>query len=157
MFPQPEDQASYQYPRKGLLQAYGIVQRAEIRDPQHIDANYQKCLLVVKNGATTGTTIGRANGLESVQRTCEEYDIVKQTSIEIAVLPYSRTRGAFSDRGDSGSIVLTRNGQILGLLTGGAGPTAETDITFVTPYWWLEQQIKKQFPGAFLYDIVTLP
>lgn len=157
MFPQPDDRARYQYPEEGLLQAYGVVQDSEIRDPEHYDANHQRCLLVVKNGAASGTTIGRANGLESVQRNYPDYDIVGQTSIEIAVLPYSRARGAFSKAGDSGSIVLTRDGKILGLLTGGMGPTAETDMTFVTPYWWLEQQIKKKFPGAFLYDVVALP
>ena len=107
LFSQPEDQASYQYPRKGPLQAYGIIQDAKIQDPQHINANYQKCLLVIKNGAATGTTISCTNGLESVQRTCVEYDIVRQTSIEIAMLPYSRTHGVFADHGDSGSIVLT--------------------------------------------------
>lgn len=34
MFPQPVDQADYQYPRDGLLQAYGVVQDDEIRNPR---------------------------------------------------------------------------------------------------------------------------
>jgi len=157
LFPHSSDKANYRYPDQGLLQAYGVVQRDEIRVPPHFDANHQECLLVVKNGAATGTTVGRANGLESVMRDCPEYGIFGQTSIEIGVFPIGRGRGAFSEPGDSGSIVLTRDGKILGLLTGGAGPTAETDMTFVTPYWWLEQQIKKVFPRAFLYEVVPLP
>ena len=53
-------------------------------------------MLVVKNGSKTGIIVCRANGLESFRRTCEEYGIVQQTSIEIAVLPYNK-----SDAGDS--------------------------------------------------------
>jgi hypothetical protein len=34
MFPQPEDQADYEYPVDGLLQAFGIIQPDEIQRPQ---------------------------------------------------------------------------------------------------------------------------
>jgi hypothetical protein len=153
MFPQPVDQANYQYPQDGLLQANGVVQDDEIRNPQHLDVHGEKCLLVVKNGLTTGTTVGRTNGLESFTRIYDEYGI-KHTSIEIAVLPYDKTRGKFSDAGDSGSIVLARDGRIVGILTGGAGPIDETDITYLTPYWWVEKQIKAKYPGCFLYEVV---
>jgi len=100
----------------------------------------------------TGTTFGHTNGLESFTRIYEDYN-VNHTSIEIAVLPYDKTRGEFSRNGDSGSIVLTRDGRIVGILTGGAGPTNSTDITYLTPYWWLEKQIKDKFPGCFLYKV----
>jgi hypothetical protein len=153
MFPQPADQANYQYPQDGLLQAYGVVSDDEIRNPQHLDVHGEKCLLVIKNGLTTGTTVGRVNGLESFTRTYDEYGI-KQTSIEIAVLAYDKTRGKFSDPGDSGSIVLSRDGRIVGILTGGAGPTDDTDITYLTPYWWVEKEIKAKYPGCFLYQVV---
>jgi len=153
MFPQAADRATYYYPEDGLLQAYGVVQDHEIRDPQHLDVHGEKCLLVVKNGLTTGTTVGRTNGLESFTRIYDEYGI-NQTSIEIAVLPYDKNHGQFSDRGDSGSVVLARDGRIVGIITGGAGPTDETVITYVTPYWWIEQQVKAKYPGCFLYDVV---
>ena len=113
----------------------------------------EKCLLVVKNGLTTGTTVGRVNGLESFTRVYED-DGIKQTSIEIAVLIYDKTREKFSDSGDSGSIVLARDGRIVGILTGGSGPTDETDITYLTPYWWIEKEIKGKYPGCFLYQVV---
>ncbi|KAI6142754.1 hypothetical protein BKA82DRAFT_1000160, partial [Pisolithus tinctorius] len=54
MFPHPVDQANYQYPQDGLLQAYSVVQDDEIHDPQHLDVYGEKCLLVVKNGMSTG-------------------------------------------------------------------------------------------------------
>lgn len=153
MYPQPIDQANYQYPQDGLLQAYGVVQDDEMRNPRHLDVHGEKCLLVVKNGLTTGTTVGRTNGLKSFTRTFPEYGI-KQTSIEIAVLPYDKTHGRFSDSGDSGSIVLARDGRIVGILNGGSGPTDETDITYLTPYWWVEKEIKAKYPGCFLYQVV---
>ena len=152
MFPQPVDQATYQYLRDGLLQAYGVVQDDEIQNPQHLDVHGERCLLVLKNGSTTGTTVGRANGLESFTRIYDEHGI-NHTSIEIAVLPYDKTC-KFSDAGDSGSIVLARDGRIVGILTGGAGPIDRTDITYITPYWWIEKQIKAKYPGRFLYDVV---
>jgi len=153
MFPRPEDQAGYKYPRDGLLQAYGVVKDKEMRSPQHLDANGYKCLHVVKNGLATGTTVGRVNGLDSFTRIYAEYDI-EQTSVEVAVLPYNRKRGPFSARGDSGAIVLERSGGIVGMLTSGSGATDETDTTYLTPYWWLEEQIKEVFPGSYLYDVV---
>ena len=153
MFPHPVNQANYEYPQDGLLQANGVVQDDEFRDPQHLDVHGEKCLLVVKNGLITGTTVGRVNGLESFIRTYDD-DGVEHTSIEFAVLPYDKKRGKFSGAGDSGSIVLARDGRIVGILTGGAGPTGEIDISYLTPYWWVEQQIKAKYPDCFLYEVV---
>ena len=154
MFPRPEDQAGYKYPRDGLLQAYGVVKDKEIRSPQHLDANGYKCLHMVKNGLATGTTVGRVNGLDSFTRVYTEYSI-DQTSVGVAVLPYDRKRGAFSAPRDSGAIVLERGGGIVGMLTGGGGATKETDTTYLTPYLWLDEQIKKVqvLAGCYLYDV----
>ncbi|KAG8772646.1 hypothetical protein FRC20_001443 [Serendipita sp. 405] len=154
MFPQPEDQADYEYPEDGLLQAFGVVQADEIRNPKQLDTNGEQCLLVIKNGLTTRTTIGRVTGMESFTRTIDEYGI-KETSMEIAVLPYGNANGPFSASGDSGSIVLDRNGRILGMLNGRAGSTNRTDVTYLTPYWYIGQEIKKYFPDSFLYDVVV--
>jgi hypothetical protein len=151
MFPQPEDQADYD---DGLLQAFGVVKDDEIRQSQHLDVHGEKAPLVVKNGLTTGTTVGRVNGLESFARTYPDYGI-KHTSIEAAILPYDKLRGPFSAPGDSGSIILDRIGRIVALLTGGGGTTDETDVTYGTPYWWLEEQMKKVFPGCYLLDVVA--
>ncbi|WVO14612.1 hypothetical protein L204_102249 [Cryptococcus depauperatus] len=112
MFPQPEDRAKYGYPIDGL-QALGGIQPEEINNPQQLDVNGEPCLLVVKNDRTTGTSIGRATGMESFIRIYKEYGI-EETSKEIAVLPYNNKTGPFSAPGDSGSIVLDRNGRILG-------------------------------------------
>lgn len=150
MFPQSADKVNYNYPEDSLLQAYGVVQVEEIRNPQHVDVHDKKCLLVVKNGLNTGTTVGHTNGLESFTCMYDEYGI-SHTSIEFAVLPYNKIHGKFSDPEDSGFIVFTRDGHIVGILTSG---TVSTDITYLTPYFWVEKQIKAKFPGCFLYDFV---
>ncbi|KAI0059370.1 hypothetical protein BV25DRAFT_1809287, partial [Artomyces pyxidatus] len=87
-------------------------------------------------------------GLKSFTRTYETFGI-SHTSIENAVLRYG-SPGKFSDGGDSGSIVLDREGRIIGVLTGGEDPTDEIHTAYLTPYWW----IKEQFPGIALYERV---
>ncbi|PIL34940.1 hypothetical protein GSI_02727 [Ganoderma sinense ZZ0214-1] len=166
MFPRPEDQVGYKYPRDGLLQASGVVDEKEIRLPQQRDAQGDRCLHVVKNGLGTGTTVGRVNGLDSFTRVYTEYEYgtFEEPSVEGAVLPVPvpscdgnfKKRGAFSASGDSGAIVLERGGGIVGMITGGCGasPTDEHDIAYVTPYWWLDEQIKKVFPESYLYEVV---
>jgi hypothetical protein len=42
-------------------------------------------------------------------------------------------------------------GRIVGLLTGGSGTTDSTDVTYVTPYFWVEEQIKMVFPDSYPY------
>ncbi|KAJ3479860.1 hypothetical protein NLI96_g8767 [Meripilus lineatus] len=121
--------------------------------PTNIDVNGKKCLLVIKNGLATGTTIGRASGMESFTSVYTQRGH-KKTSIELAVLHYGRRTGPFSAPGDSGSIVLTRDGGILGMITGGAGNTYGTDVTYLTPYWYIEEEIKKVFPDCHLYEVV---
>lgn len=153
MHPHPEGLSDFKYPPDGLLQVKGVVKDDEIRKPQQLDANGEKCLIVVKNGKTTGTTLGRLTGMESFIRTHPEYGI-KKTSIEIAVYPCSNKDGAFSAPGDSGSIVVDSRGRIVGLLVAGAGTTEETDVTYLTPYWWIEEQMKIAYPNICLYEIV---
>ncbi|KAI2601843.1 hypothetical protein GGR54DRAFT_634465 [Hypoxylon sp. NC1633] len=153
MWPQASDGKDFCCPPDGLLQANGIVQDAEIRNPRHLDVHNQKCLLVVKNGTTTGTTFGRVNGLESFIRSHAEYGIY-ETSMELAVLRISKQHNTFSRSGDSGSIVLTRTGKILGIITRGEGPTDNTDVTYITPYYAIDEELKKEYPGIHLYPVV---
>ena len=153
MFSQPEDRENYQYPTDGLLQVCGVVKAHEMREPPHLDVHREKALLVIKNGLATGTTVGRANGLYSFTRVYTEGEAAL-TSIETAILPYDKQRGPFSANGDSGAIILDRSGRIVALLTGGAGTHNKVDVTYGTPYWWLEGQIKTAFPHCHLYPAV---
>lgn len=122
--------------------------------PDMWDAKREPCLLVVKNGKTTNTTIGRANGPLSITR---KYPSSEKTSMEWCILNYDSKSEAFSEKGDSGSIIADIRGNIGGMLTGGTGNglTTSSDVTYATPFWWLLERIKASgFPDVHL-DVVT--
>ncbi|KAL5478630.1 hypothetical protein ACEPAI_2815 [Sanghuangporus weigelae] len=129
MYPHAETHAKFKYPHGGLTQLRDFVKDGKLPRPTMLDANGEQCLIVVKNSATTTVTLGRATGIESHQDS------------------------AFSAPGDSGSIVVDANSRIVGMLTGGAGQTNSTDVTYVSPYYFLDERIKKAFPNSYLYPI----
>ena len=142
-------------PEDMLLTLKGYVTENELRNPQNLDIHNVKTLLAVKNGRTTGTTFGRVTGLESITR---EYTIhgISQRALEFVVCGYDTATGRndkFSDDGDSGSMVVGRDGRLIGQLTGGGGPTDTTDKTYITPYYALKDAISKKFPGCHLLDV----
>ena len=156
MFPQRDDQADYEYPDDGLLQAYGVVQDDEIRQLQHLDVHGEKGPSRGKERPDHGhhrRSRHRAGVFHSRLHRLRHQAHV----IEVAILAYDKQHGPFSAPGDSGSIVLDRKGRIVGLLTGGGGTTDETDVTYATPYWWLnkEMKVKKVYPRCHLYDVVA--
>jgi hypothetical protein len=150
MHPHPEGRSSFKYPVGGLLQVKGIIKEEEIPQPTSLDANIEECLIVIKNGRST---IGRGTCIESLRSRIPQLRASSPTSMEIAINPYNHKDGAFSAPGDSGSIVVDGLGRIVGLLTGGSGATDSTDVTYVTPCFWVEEQIKKAFPDSYLYPI----
>src|SRR5882757_8249598 len=93
----------------------------------------------MKNSTTTGTTIGHANSLKSFTCCYPKYNI-EHTSIKIIVLPYDKKCGKFSNAGDSRSIILTRDGCIIRILTGSRGPTDEMDTMYVCHIYYKSTQ-----------------
>ncbi len=146
--PHPQDTSTA--PFGGFLKIKGFLGEDEIRKPKQLDANGEECLLVIKSGLRTGVTVGRGSSILSFVRKRDEHGM-KITSMEIPVYSYSYKDRAFSAAGDSGSIVVDRVGRIVGLLTGGAGKADNIDVTYLTPYYWIEKEIKKVFPDSFLY------
>jgi len=149
MNPHKDSPHPFRYPDDGLLRVQGVVKEQEIRHPTSLDKNGESCLIVIKNGRTTGVTVGRATSIESFVRR-SDYGI-RSTSIEIAIHSYDHKSGAFSADGDSGSIVVDGMGRIIGLITGASGAFDSKDVSYVTPYFWLEERIKKAFPASHLY------
>jgi hypothetical protein len=148
MYPPDNTRTTFKYPDNRLLQLQGLISKDLMCNPDIRDSNDDPCLLVVKNGNATGVTIGRATGIFSYVR---EYfnDNTHQTSMEWAILGYDTSSGPFSRPGDSGSIIADGLGRIGGLLTGGAGKTESSDITYATPFFWLFQRIKENgFPNV---------
>ncbi|KAL4066316.1 hypothetical protein V8B97DRAFT_1980589 [Scleroderma yunnanense] len=154
MYPDPAAPTSFKYPYNRLLPLHGVIEEDELRHPQMLDADGERSLIVIKNGCTTGVTIGRATGIKSFVR---EYlpDGTRETSMEWAILPYDHKSGAFSAPGDSGAIIVDGKGRIGGLLTGGAGQAGSTDVTYAPPFYWLLQRIRTRFPNAHLYQLTA--
>jgi len=150
MFPHVADREGYEYPRHGLLRIHGVVPLDEIHHPKHLDAKGDPAMVVVKNGRTTRTTVGWMSGLKSLVR--YKFINVEFTSRELTVVPYDNKpgRGAFSDEGDSGSVIVEQGGRAVAVLTGGGGTTNATDVTFASPYCEIEKRMREVLPGIRL-------
>jgi hypothetical protein len=153
MFPHFADREGYAYPEHGKLRIRGVVPMDEILSPKYLDAKGDPAMAVVKNGRTTGTTVGWISELKSLVR-YYKFINVEFTSRELTVVPYDNKlgRGAFSDEGDSGSIIAERGGRAVAVLTAAGGITDATDVTFATPYCELEKRIKEIFPDIRLLN-----
>ena len=144
------DILSGKYPVQCLLKLQDVVGEDELRHPTVLDKRRLESFFVLKDGNATGFTMGRASGFESFVR---EYDnnVIRSTSMMMAIHPYCQEDGKFSAPGDSGSVVADRDGRIVGILTGGAGNEGNYDVSYATPYYWLEERIKAAFPDSYLY------
>jgi hypothetical protein len=155
MYPRIDAASTFKYPDDRLLRLRGLISEDIMRNPDMFDHDGEPCLFVIKDGKTTGVTIGRATGIFSYIR---EYfgNNTHRTSMEWAILPYDNKSGVFSAPGDSGSMIADPVGRICGLLTGGAGKTESLDITYATPFFWLLPRIKANgFPHAHLYPVMA--
>ncbi|KAI0786845.1 hypothetical protein C8Q75DRAFT_734397 [Abortiporus biennis] len=141
-FPPNDDNWEFKYPKDRLLPLQGIITDELMRTPDMRDYDREPCLLVVKNGHATGTTVGRANGVFSIVRDYFNDMSVNQTSMEWTIMNYSSKSNAFSACGDSGSIIADLHGRVGGMLTGGSGKIDASDMTYATPFWWLLKRIQ---------------
>ncbi|KAG8698584.1 hypothetical protein FRC11_014323, partial [Ceratobasidium sp. 423] len=141
-FPHGDADRQFEYPEDRLLPLQGTLTDELMRHPDMWDSAGEPCLLVVKSGNATGTTIGHANGVFSIVRDYFAGDMaVHQTSMEWGIINYDK-KSVFSEPGDSGSIIADIRGRIGGMLTGGAGTTKSSDMTYATPFWWLLKRIQ---------------
>jgi hypothetical protein len=74
MHPRPQGRSS-KYPIGGLLRVKGVVKEDELCQPTQLNKNGEECRIVIKNGRSTGVTIGRGTGIESFVRQYDEYGI----------------------------------------------------------------------------------
>ena len=139
----------FKYFKDRLLRINGILSKELLLRPDMVDSDDEPCLIVVKNGNTTGVTIGRATGMRSFVRD----EMTGEESTELAIYGYNKKAGVFSAKGDSGALVVDGLGRMAGLLSGGTSkPLTETlDVSYVTPMWWLLPRIKAKYPHADLF------
>ncbi|RPA88682.1 hypothetical protein L873DRAFT_1824196 [Choiromyces venosus 120613-1] len=131
VYPHLTSPTSFKFPRSRLVKLEDQVPESTLVKLPMLDANGDPCLVVFKNGAMTGTTIGRANNVSSYTRNyfAGQY----HESREWPVIPTDKYLGAFSTKGDSGSCVADAYGRVGGILTSGSGATDSSDVTYVTP------------------------
>jgi hypothetical protein len=149
MNPNPKVPYPFKYPDDRLFPIDDIVPEHELTCPQMRNTDGEPYILLIKNGRTTNTTIGRGTGIKSFVR-ANLPDGTEQTSMDFAVLGYDKS-AAFSEIGDSGAIIVDGQGRVAALLTGGSGQTLSTDITYGTPFEFIWERIKAKFPNADLY------
>jgi hypothetical protein len=136
----------FNYPPDGLLPVTGIMSADEIRHPKSEDCAGDSVRYVIKHGSTTNITVGVVSGFMSHVR---RYSVLGPIdSVEVAILPHHEVRESFSERGDSGSLIVDTHGKAVALLSGQAGKNCFPDITFGTPMEWVWSLIKAQYPDA---------
>lgn len=147
MYPQGGGKMTFKYPVNRQLRIKGVATRELLANPDMYDSDGQPCLIVLKDGCATDLTVGRYAGLESFL--CDE-DGVEST--ELAIYNYDKKAGAFSTKGDSGSLIFDGLGRMVGLLHSGKskGGSASVHVTYATPAWWLIGRIKAKYPHADL-------
>ncbi|KAG0639091.1 hypothetical protein HOY80DRAFT_113258 [Tuber brumale] len=151
----PTSSHSFKFPPNLLVKLTGQVPVSDLQNPPMLDANGEPCLVVIKNGAMTGTTIGRANNVSSYTRTCFVGEYME--SREWPVIATDNHSGPFSSPGDSGSCVADAFSRIGGILTGGSGSTPSSDITYVTPITFIMKTLhdSRLFKRAHLNPALT--
>jgi hypothetical protein len=148
-FPRGDGNWQFEYPEDRLLPLMGTITDDLMRTPDIWDSDSEPCLLVVKSGNATNTTIGCANGVISIVRDYLQDAPINQTSMEWAIINYNAKSDVFSEPGDSGSIIADIRGRIGGMLTGGSGNTKSSDITYATHQENLSGRIWPYMP---IYD-----
>ncbi|KIP08977.1 hypothetical protein PHLGIDRAFT_39085, partial [Phlebiopsis gigantea 11061_1 CR5-6] len=120
MYPHGANPHSFEYPGDRLLRFCDTVADAEMYNPspKTKDQDNDPVIMVLKNGSTTNLTVGRLNTIRAFTRTYFQGEPGKMSK-EIAVLPRTSKSAPFSDKGNSGSVVVDGKGRVCGILTGG--------------------------------------
>ncbi|KAF4619396.1 hypothetical protein D9613_005528 [Agrocybe pediades] len=141
---------AFKYPINGLLVLEGILTAEEIASPNSLDLHGHQIRRVIKRGYATNTTVGTVTRFMSYVRIYSGISIAE--SLELPILSHERETGAFSKGGDSGSLIVSPQGEFVALLTGGTNKgTDGSDITYSTPFFYVWNLVKEEFPGANLY------
>jgi len=143
---------TFKFPEERKLRIEGCATKEDLARLAEFDSEGQRCLIVGKDGSTTGLTVGRYAGLVSF--TLNEVGI---ESVELGIYNSGdKTIDVFAAKGDSGSLVWhMKNGKarIVGQLHSGhnKGGSTSNHVTYCTPGWYLLDQIKKKFKYADFY------
>ncbi|KAL1749250.1 hypothetical protein HDZ31DRAFT_71061 [Schizophyllum fasciatum] len=142
--------SEFKYPEDGLLVLKGMLTAEEINNPNSLSLQGDLIRRVIKRGSTTNTTVGTLTCFMSYVR--KYFPTGDIESLEVPILSHEHDNGTFSKGGDSGSLIVSALGQFVALLTGGTNKgTDGSDITFATPFEYVWELVKDEYPGANLY------
>ncbi|KAH9940906.1 uncharacterized protein BXZ73DRAFT_88584 [Epithele typhae] len=133
------------YPSRRLYEIDSAASPELLDNPDTVDNDSKPCLIVGKDGTTTGLTFGRYSGLESVV-----FDSNVE-SWELAIYNWSKGSPSFCSAGDSGALIWDGKHRAVGQLHSHGVKSCSNNaahVTYATPAWWLIQRIKKEFPNA---------
>jgi len=133
----------FTFPTNRQLRIKGCLTHEALAKPDCFDINGNPCLLVMKDGNSTGLTVGRCAGLEVYL--CDELDV---ESTEVAIYNYDSKSGPFCDYGDSGSLIFDGEGRMVGLLHSAVRKDDGDFVTYATPAWWVIEQLRLKYPHA---------
>jgi hypothetical protein len=143
---------TFKFPEGRKLPIEACASQGDLAAPAEFDAEGQRCLMVGKDGNTTGLTVGRYAGLVSFVE-----NEVGVESIELGIYNAGlNTPEVFSAKGDSGSLVWHMHdgkARIFGQLHSGRnkGGLTSNHISYCTPGWYLLQQVKDEYKYADFY------
>lgn len=120
--------SKFKYPDNGLLALRGMLTADQVNNPTNLNLQGDRVRRVLKRGSTTNTTVGTLTRFMSFVR--QHFQTGNQESLEVAILSHEQDSGPFSRGGDSGSLIVSTNGEFLALLT--AGTSKGTDISDIT-------------------------
>ncbi|TFY58859.1 hypothetical protein EVG20_g7997 [Dentipellis fragilis] len=163
----PAYPAPLEFPINHIVTLQDQVPESALAKPPMLDANYTRCMPVFKNGAKTGTTIGRANRVSSYTRNffagqyheSREWPVIP-TDEFLHPIGREKYSGPFSAEGDSGSCVADVCSRVGGIITGGAydpNTTDSADVTYFTPISFIMKVLHgtKRFEHAHLNPVLT--
>ena len=157
MHPNPKNppNLNFKFPENRLLPLRGTVGLDELHKPTTYDEHGNRCLLVLKNGKSTGLTVGRANSLMSITRQLSPCGTKYLTAHQWAIFPYDDDSGPFAAEGDSGAAVVDGAGRIAGIINSANGAGVwhgmGHGLTYVTPIDAVMKVIKDHEPLKEVY------
>jgi hypothetical protein len=141
----------FRYPDDGLLTLRNTLDVNQINTPNTLTLQGDRIRRVLKRGFGTNTTVGTLTGFRAFVR--QYFPTGNLESLEVVILSHEDDPAvAFSQGGDSGSLIVSAAGEFVALLTGGTNKgTKVSDITYATPFEWIWTHVRNEFPGANLY------
>ncbi|KAG6329245.1 hypothetical protein ID866_9844 [Astraeus odoratus] len=151
-YPVPGGPTTFKFPDQRKLRIVACATEDDLAHPAEFDADGVPCLMVGKDGNTTGLTVGRYAGIVSFLE-----NAAGVVSRELGIYNTGlKAIEPFSEKGDSGSLIwhmYDGQARMVGQLHSGRnkGGSTGNHLTYATPAWYLLKQVKTEYKHADFY------